>query len=104
MVQCGSMAVFTINNCVGGGHNQIKLVAVAVLTVCGSFVFDLDRLPILHITLPVPAVHIPAPANTKILRHNKVPRNKNKQDENYDNKQRPQNMIAHMLPPGTIRF
>jgi len=89
------MAVFTLDDRMGGPVDALCLVRMAGRTVFFALIFDRNFLPVLYIAIPVPSVHVSPFMYTEILWHIEGPNDKDNDDKADDNQEWPEDMIIH---------
>jgi hypothetical protein len=96
MLYGNPVAVFAVDYCVRGCHYQGILLGVAVLAVIAGFKFDLEALPVLLVSLPMPSIHVSAFLHAEIRRDDKRPRCKYKGYEGKHNIKGFEHMAFHL--------
>src|SRR3989337_526113 len=81
MLNCRTMAVFTLYDCMRCTHYAFILVRMALIAVISPLIFDRYLFPVLYISFPVPAIHVTAFMYAKILWNIKESDNKDYADK-----------------------
>ena len=73
MLKSRSMAVFAFYDFMGGRKDLSLLLGMTVRTIFCPLVFYLNGLPLLNISRPVPAIHVPSLMDAEIFGHEEGP-------------------------------
>jgi hypothetical protein len=87
-----AMAVFTLDDFVGGGVYLLFLFGMAVPAILLPLIFGFEDFPLLLVAFPVPAEHVPPFMDAEILGDDEDPSGQDQGGHGQNHKQRAQNM------------